>query len=174
MSAGALTPDEYSDRAGVAAAARTRGELEKLIVDLPLDQLDGVSLSKSTGRRTTVHTARSDAARSTAIGIFGGSVVGVGNVVASQLRAVACMGGVEIDLRKVEFAASTVTISCVALMGGVNITVPEDVEVQVSGIGIMGGFGHRSAGPGTPGAPTVRVEGVAIMGGVDVRRRPYE
>jgi hypothetical protein len=52
----------------------------------------------------------------------------------------------------------------------VDITVGEDVEVDVSGFGIMGGFDHRATGPGLPGAPRVRVVGLALMGGVNVRR----
>jgi len=49
--------------------------------------------------------------------------------------------------------------------------VPEDIDVDVSGIGFMGGFDHRASGPGVPGAPCVRIIGFAMMGGVDVRRR---
>jgi hypothetical protein len=48
--------------------------------------------------------------------------------------------------------------------------VGEDVEVDVSGFGNMGGFDHRASGPGLPGAPRVRVVGLALMGGVNVRR----
>jgi hypothetical protein len=57
------------------------------------------------------------------------------------------------------------------MMGGVDIIVGEDVEVDVSGFGVMGGFDHRASGPGLPGAPKVRVVGLALMGGVNVRRR---
>ena len=86
--------------------------------------------------------------------------------------AVAIMGGVELDLRDARFAAAEVTIRAFCLMGGVSITVPEDMAVDVSGIGIMGGFDHRASGPGAPGAPHLRVVGFALMGGVDVRRKP--
>jgi len=31
-------------------------------------------------------------------------------------------------------------------MGGIEIIVPEDIEVDVAGIGLMGGFDHRASG----------------------------
>ena len=60
----------------------------------------------------------------------------------------------------------------VAVMGGIEITVPEDIDVDVSGIAFMGGFDHNASGPGVPGAPRVRILGFALMGGVDVKRKP--
>jgi hypothetical protein len=56
-------------------------------------------------------------------------------------------------------------------MGGIEITVPEDIDVDVSGIAFMGGFDHNASGPGEPGAPRLRVIGFALMGGVDVKRK---
>jgi flagellar biosynthesis protein len=44
-------------------------------------------------------------------------------------------------------------------MGGVVVIVPEDVEVDVQGIGIMGGFDDRASGPGAAGAPRVVAKG---------------
>jgi len=52
--------------------------------------------------------------------------------------------------------------------------VPEDIDVDVSGIACMGGFDHNASGPGVPGAPRVRVVGCAVMGGVEVKRKPPE
>ncbi len=64
------------------------------------------------------------------------------------------------------------TIHAYALMGGVQIIVPEDIDVDVAGIGLMGGFDHSATGPGKPGAPRLKVIGLALMGGVNVKRRP--
>jgi hypothetical protein len=93
-------------------------------------------------------------------------------VVPKQFTAVAIMGGGEIDLREARFAEPEVTINAVTVMGGIEITVPQDATVRVNGIGLMGGFDHGSSGTGAPGGPTIVINGVAIMGGVDVRRRP--
>jgi hypothetical protein len=92
-------------------------------------------------------------------------------VMPAEFTAVAIMGGGELDLREARFAQREVRIWALALMGGVTVIVPEDAEVHVSGIGIMGGFEHRAAGSGAPGAPRITVTGLALMGGVDVKRK---
>jgi hypothetical protein len=93
-------------------------------------------------------------------------------VVPRKYVAVAVMGGIELDLRDAQFSEPDVTLHAYTVMGGIEITVPEDVEVDVSGLAFMGGFDHNASGPGTPGAPRVRVLGFALMGGVEVRRKP--
>ena len=59
-------------------------------------------------------------------------------------------------------------------MGGILITVPEDADVQVNGIGIMGGFDHCAAGPGSPDGPRIVINGFAFWGGVQVQRLPSD
>jgi hydrogenase/urease accessory protein HupE len=93
-------------------------------------------------------------------------------VVPANYVGVAVMGGIELDLREAQFSEPEVTIHAYTVMGGIEITVPEDVDVDVSGVAFMGGFDHNASGPGVPGAPRVRVIGFACMGGVDVQRKP--
>ena len=54
-------------------------------------------------------------------------------------------------------------------VGGVNITVPRDVNVEVRGTGIMGGFKQLDHRAEEADAPTLRIGGFALMGGVDVK-----
>ncbi|MET8163098.1 DUF1707 domain-containing protein [Streptomyces sp. NPDC005329] len=89
-----------------------------------------------------------------------------------RFNCFAFWGGGEIDLREANFAAGEIEINCVAIMGGVQITVPPGVEVVVRGIGVMGGFDHRETdAPGEPGAPRVVVGGFAFWGGVGIERK---
>ena len=170
---GSLTAIEYEERSGKAVMAKTFGDLDALTDDLPVTQLGvplpGVDTSKGVSRVT------SGSGQSTVrhrLAIMSGSELKGGAAVGDTLHATAIMGGVEIDLREVEFTEPTLTIECFAIMGGVEITVPQDVGLEVGGLAIMGGFsGGRAHGPGLPGAPMVRVTGFALMGGVDVRRR---
>ena len=93
----------------------------------------------------------------------------------------ALMGGIDIDLREASLEAEHTTIVAVALMGGIDILVPDDLHVEIDGVGLMGGFGEdlgtwrkdpRTVRPAPPGAPVVRVTGLALMGGVGIRRVP--
>jgi hypothetical protein len=92
--------------------------------------------------------------------------------VPKRFNCFAFMGGGEIDLREANFADREVEINCVAIMGGLQVTVPPGVEVVVRGIGVMGGFEHpRDDGPPEPGAPRVVIGGFAFWGGVGVERK---
>jgi hypothetical protein len=66
-----------------------------------------------------------------------------------------------------------VDVSVFAMMGGVEIIVPPELAVDVSGIGVMGGFEQVSRAPmhPDPARPLVRVHGLAFMGGVSVETR---
>ncbi|HET9258199.1 MAG TPA: hypothetical protein VFO16_23790 [Pseudonocardiaceae bacterium] len=61
--------------------------------------------------------------------------------------------------------------SAFAIMGGVEIIVPDDVTVRVQGVGVMGGFNHAASHEGPPDAPVVRINGFAFWGGAEVKRR---
>jgi len=61
----------------------------------------------------------------------------------------------------------------VAILGGCEITVPDDATVNVNGVGIMGAFEHSAQGsPSSGDGPVINISGVAFMGGVDVTRKP--
>ena len=92
-------------------------------------------------------------------------------VVPAKIRAIACMGGVEIDLRDATLTATVTEITVLALMGGVVVTVPPGVRLESDGFAIMGGFEDQLREPAShdPDAPVVRVRGLAIMGGVETK-----
>ncbi|MGV9824132.1 DUF1707 SHOCT-like domain-containing protein [Gordonia sp. NPDC003429] len=175
MSSGALSPTEYEERAQKAVSAKTFGELDELTDDLPVTQL-GVPLPAAGDPYPGAATAQVSSAAGREpvrhrLAIMSGSELKGRAVVAEHLSATAIMGGVEIDLREVDFTSADLTIQCVAVMGSVDITVPPDVGVEVGGLAIMGGFGGKAAHPGRPGGVTVHVTGFALMGGVDVKRK---
>jgi hypothetical protein len=168
---GRITFDELDQRLGAAYAARTYGDLSEVTADLPAasgEQRPG-ALDTAPG---TFPAARigGEPGSGLSVAILGGVDRGGAWVVPPRHSVVAVLGGVQLDLREARFSQREVTIDVFTLMGGVDITVGEDVEVDVSGFGIMGGFDHRATGPGLPGAPKVRVVGLALMGGVNVRR----
>ena len=167
---GRITFDELDQRLDAAYAARTYGDLTEVTADLPAPASSGPGRwprlrarsrpPGSAGNRDPGSPSRSWA---------GWTAAGRG----WYRRGTAwsrCSAASQLDLREARFSQREVTIDVFTLMGGVDITVGEDVEVDVSGFGIMGGFDHRASGPGLPGAPRVRVVGLALMGGVNVRR----
>jgi hypothetical protein len=164
---GRLTLGELDQRLEAAYAAKTYAELEKLTEDLPAAGAPVLAGSLPARRFGGTPTSRFGLA------LLSGFERAGRWVAPRHFTAVAVMGGGSIDMRDASFAEQTVRITAVAVMGGIDIVVPEDAEVRVHGLPLLGGFGgHRLSGTGKPGGPTVIVAGVAIMGGVDVRRRP--
>ncbi|WUG86693.1 DUF1707 domain-containing protein [Streptomyces sp. NBC_00454] len=182
---GRLDMEEFEERLEATYKSRTYAELEPLTRDLPGASVAAPVASAPVGLTKNV-PAGSDSAWPARIGgggPIGGPAMAVavmsgfqrkGNwTVPARFHAVAFWGGGEIDLREANFAEREVVINCVAIMGGIQITVPPGVEVDVRGIGIMGGFDRRdNPGPPDPGAPRVIVTGLAFWGGVDIRVKP--
>lgn len=80
----------------------------------------------------------------------------------------AIMGGVELDLRKVEIKpGEDPVIDALAIMGGVEIFVPMGWKIVASVLPIMGGFEDKTSGSSETG-PTLTVRGTAIMGAIVV------
>ena len=165
---GRITMDELDERLELAYAAKTYADLAAVIRDLPAP-------APTPGPGPAMAGRIGGTPRSTfSIAIMSGAQRMGRWVVPRTYVGVAVMGGVELDLRDAQFSEPEVTIHAYTLMGGIDITVPEDIDVDVSGIACMGGFDHNASGPGVPGAPRVRVVGCAVMGGVEVKRKPPE
>lgn len=167
---GRLTLDELDQRLDQAYAAKTYADLETVTRDLPVPghAAPGPGAAGSFPAERLGGTP----AGTFSVAFMSGAQRSGQWVVPRTYVAVAIMGGVDLDLRQARFSEPSVTIQAYTLMGGISIVVPPDIEVDVSGIGCMGGFDHRASGPGVPGAPRVKIVGCAIMGGVDVRRKP--
>lgn len=175
MAEGRLTLSEVDERLTQVYAARTLGELQPITRDLPgqavvLPEPEIPAVYPAAGAPVPSPRIGGTPGSTMAIAVMSGSVRKGGWVVPGQFTAIAVMGGVELDLTQARFAAPEVTINAFALMGGVDITVPEGVTVIVNGFALMGGFDDRVQQQAPPGSPVLRVNGFALMGGVDVKR----
>ncbi|MEP7383903.1 MAG: DUF1707 domain-containing protein [Gemmatimonadota bacterium] len=164
-----LSLEEYEFRVQAALHATQWFQLVATTNDLPtLDfsrpLLDGESASEegSPGRVRTV------------LAVMAGVVRRGSWLVPRRIRALACMGGIQLDLRDATFSAAVTEIYALAIMGGVEITVPPGVRLEVDGLAIMGGFEDQAGFPAIAGhdAPIVRVTGLALMGGVVTKMKP--
>ena len=85
------------------------------------------------------------------------------------LRVLALMGGVELDFREANLLEGETVVEVLAVMGGVTLVVPPDIDVEASGTGFLGGFAGVSNQAKEPDAPLLHIQGLALMGGVDVK-----
>src|SRR6202167_1041267 len=151
---GRLTLEELDQRLDAVYAAKTYAELEPITHDLPRSGAAHVPAPASVPAGDP-HRFSSLPRSSAAVAILGGFSRKGDWVVPKEFSAFAFMGGGEIDMREARFEDSSVTIHVVTIMGGIEITVPEDATVHINGIGIMGGFDHGASGGGQPGGPTI-------------------
>ncbi|GGU73217.1 hypothetical protein GCM10010260_01090 [Streptomyces filipinensis] len=178
LAEGRLDMEEFEERLEAAYKARTYGELAPLTRDLPAAGAAAshapVSFTKAPAQSGgwADRIVGGEGSSTGAIAIMSGFERKGRWTVPRRFNCFAFWGGGEIDLREANFADHEVEINCVAIMGGMQVTVPPGVDVVVRGIGIMGGFEHpRDGGPPEPGAPRVVISGLAFWGGVGVERK---
>lgn len=171
---GRIDMDELDERLEAVYAAKTYGELLPITRDLPADDTTPQlrpSVSAGSAGGLVVGTSGTGSKRGWAIAIMSGAKRRGSWIVPRRFGSFAFWGGVEIDLTEARFQERVTVINAMAIMAGVQVMVPEDVRVEVRGLGLMGAFHEAGSQPVTaPDAPVVRVKGIAFWGGVQVRR----
>ncbi len=166
---------ELEERLDLVYAAKTFADLEPVIADLP-DGSAGAALTRPGSAVGEPQHALigGNPGSTTSIAIMSGTDRRGNWVVPRRHNSFACWGGIKLDLRTARFAERHTTITAVAIMGGIDIIVPDDITVEVTGIGFMGAFESKgeSLQPPSPNAPVLRVTGFAFWGGVTVKRKP--
>lgn len=164
-----ISLDALEERLLAVQRATSLAQIDEITADLPDEAIDeAVDAGEAEATRSTALARAGEVpAGGWAIAVLGGATRKGRMTVPTRLRAVAALGGVELDLRDAVFGPVT-TITAVSVMGGVEIKLPETVRIEASGVGVLGGFENNSH-DGPAGAPLVRIRGAAVMGGVEVR-----
>lgn len=163
---GRLTLDEFSERLELAYAARTRGDLDPLLRDLPAGA--GAVPATASGTAVVSDRGRGKDTRWHISPIGGISQRGRWRVPRHTI-AIDVLGGVDVDLGEAELAAPEVMITKVSIIGGVSVRVPPGMRVEVNNFSILGGRDINLGGPLAPNAPVLHIRSFSIIGGVHVR-----
>jgi hypothetical protein len=159
--AGRLTVEELEERLAAVYAARTHGELERLLADV------APAGDRSAGLRVT----RGEEGTRWIVSIMGGSDRKGHWRVGRRCTVVNLLGGSDLHFNDAELADDVVELRVISLMGGSEIWIPEDVRVEVSEFAFMGGNDVKpSKTPPAPDAPLVRLRLFSVMGGTDIHR----
>lgn len=98
--------------------------------------------------------------------VFSGSNLNYSGEVFEGAELTAVFGGVKCDLRNAVIEKDC-AIGATAIFGGVDILVPDHVNVKVSSNSIFGGVSNKTASH--KDAPTVFISGTCMFGGVDIK-----
>jgi hypothetical protein len=165
-----LDIDDYEKRLEVANHTKSTTELMSLVKDLPEAPDAGQKDAVAPAGTYSVNTGKVASALPL-IAIFSGvDKKGIWTP-AKNNPAVSIFGGMRLDLSEARLNPGVTSIEVVAIFGGADIIVPAGVNVEVSGIGLFGGFDNATHSESHPSAPTIRVTGVALFGGVSVREK---
>ena len=83
-------------------------------------------------------------------------------------RVTTIMGGITLDLRK-SIIKKEATLDVFALMGGVELVVPENVVVKSRAAVILGSIENKSQGIESKDAPVLYITGQVVMSGVEIK-----
>ena len=162
---GRLDDTEFDERMRAALTARTHGDLDVLLADLPAE------------------TAAPDPAPATAGRGPGRMAVALKSSVRrggrwrvpERYTTVVYKGSGWLDLRAAELSGPVTTFLAVAYKSQVTILVPPGVRVEMTGFGVTQGADEEDPGYRLPtDAPVVHVRGVAYKGTVEITTRPPE
>lgn len=155
---GRLTLDQYEGRLAKTYSATTYDQLERLTYDLP----EAVEFRRGKSR---------PAPSTMLLAILSGFDRSGRWNVPGRMTTFTLFGGGVVDLRYADFTSADVEIHAYSIFGGQTILVPPEVNVEIKGRAVMGGFDKSVEGTGTPGAPKVSIKGFSLLGGVGIKRR---
>lgn len=82
--------------------------------------------------------------------------------------ATAIFGGIQLDLRGAQIKQKA-TLDVFAAFGGIELRVPEEWAVAVSGAPLFGGWENKTKYPADKDAPVLHIRGTCLFGGVDIK-----
>lgn len=156
---GLLSLDEFTERTDQALAARTRGDLNAVLVDLP-----GLT---HTDRQSPIRTPPVElVANMSSIKRQGAWPVPRELIVRNR------MGSTKLDFSDAEIEHAEVRITLEVSGGSVKLLVPPHASVDTNGVQVIAGTVKDRVG-GTTGRPRFVITGKITMGSLKVRRASY-
>ncbi|MDX2542263.1 DUF1707 SHOCT-like domain-containing protein [Streptomyces sp. WI04-05B] len=176
LAEGRLTPDEHAERVEGVLSAKTVGELEVFVRDLPAGHQPHPSHApRATGWGYAPAPSHPTPGAipldpdDNVVAVFSSAVRKGRWRAGRRMHAYAIFGSVEIDLSEAMFEHQQVVIKAISVFGNVEIRVPENVSLRGTGGGVLGNFEVSTLDSGDPDAPVVFVDGLAILGNVEAK-----
>lgn len=166
---GRLTREEHDERLDGLLQAKTFDDLTSITHDLVVVGATTRVPTPTAQQNFTIDTTRQAEQSDHLIAIFGGVNRSGRWRIRKNTQALALFGGMDLDLRDAIFESPVVEIAGFWCFGGLDIKVPEGIEVRDQTAGIFGGTDVRDVGDPLPGAPVLVIKGMTLFGGVSVR-----
>lgn len=167
---GRITVDTLERRLKDATGASDKEALLTLISDIPEPEGSSASKSKRDKDRPWLYNDRVPRESQSFFSVLGSSNRTGRWQPAQTISCASILGSIKLDFREAEFPPNGIRINGACIMGSIEIIVPPEINVDLSGIPLLGSMDNKS-GSGDPDAPSISIKGFAIMGSVEVKRK---
>ncbi|MFJ5529860.1 DUF1707 domain-containing protein [Streptomyces sp. NPDC093261] len=171
LAEGRLTAEEHAERVEGVLRAKTVGELEVFVQDLPAAHQGRPGPGRPYVPNRPAAGALPPRADENVVAIFSSATRKGRWRAGRRVHAYSVFGSVEIDLSEAIFEYQQVVIKAVSIFGDVQVRVPENVSLRGTGGGVLGNFEVQTLDSTDAQAPVVYVDGWAILGNVEARPR---
>lgn len=162
---GRLTLAELEERLDLTYKARTYGELAPITSDLPAPASTGAAPAPVPADAREIDRDVSALLASNKLsGRF---------VCPPTLHARAVLGEVKIDFTDAIVPRGEVVIQADSVLGSVELTFPEGVDVRMDGPTVLGERKNKLPPPSSPDAPVIRVRGTVVLGQLTAQPRKW-
>ncbi|MFE0425249.1 DUF1707 domain-containing protein [Streptomyces sp. NPDC058953] len=165
LAEGRLDAEEHSERIEAVYRAKTLGELQPIVQDLPAAAPAPAGASAPYAYGPDDDAAPAD----NLVAVFSSTVRKGRWSIGKRTNAFSVFGSVEIDLTEALFQQRVTVINATSVFGNVEVRVPENITLRGNGSGIFGNFEIRGLESPDPEAPVVIVSGYSFFGNVEAR-----
>ena len=167
-SQGEISLEAFERRLDSAMETDEHQVLVELVADLSLE-VDKEYVEKKREELNSVYDPSEPKETEQIVNIFSGSNRSGAWKVAKETTVFGLFSGADIDLREAQLTHKTVHIKVYSLFSGVDIFVPENVNVMSKAFCVFGGIDNNAQSTVDNDAPTIIIEGVAIFSGIDIK-----
>ncbi|WP_204285408.1 DUF1707 SHOCT-like domain-containing protein [Microbispora amethystogenes] len=159
---GRLTLAELTERTEAAYLAQTHGELAQITADLP-------GGAPAAAPAPAAPAAPQGRMRKWIVAVLGDTKRSGSWRIDDGIGAVSVLGDVTLDLREAEVRGREVDVVATCVLGDLKIIVPDGVDVELSGIAVLGDKKVQVIeAPAGQAAPVVRVRAYVLLGDVKI------
>jgi Domain of unknown function (DUF1707)/Cell wall-active antibiotics response 4TMS YvqF len=169
LAEGRLDAEEHGERIDAVYRAKTLGELEPLVGDLPAGGGEARSGVRAAPGTSYGPGPEDSGPAESLVAVFSSNVRKGRWRIGPRTNAFSLFGNIEIDLTEALFAQRQTVINATSVFGNVEVRVPENISLRGNGTGIFGNFEVRTLEAADPDAPVVIVNGTAVFGNIEAK-----
>lgn len=117
-----------------------------------------------------IHDIENDKTMDSQTAVFSGNDRTYNNETFQGSNLLAIFGGIDLDLRNAKFEKDTV-IKAFCAFGGIDITIPEDIQIKIKSGFIFGGIDDKRKDTTTKSKHTIYINAAGAFGGITVKSK---